>query len=199
MGALLDIAIENYQREIIELQTAASKAQSKEELEKELGDNLLACLSCDTGQDPPGGKKKKAQGKKNTQISRSADFTAAKWDNFNKNIGAFDLGQGAKGELINYAAKSSPEINNLKYVKGIKVLGYSTFIGSTLITGGLTINYYLNGGTNPSVGIKAGVDIIMGSIGFLGPIGFGVSATYFILDVSGVFQGWGDPLLTPKK
>ena len=62
MGALLDIAIENYQREIIELQTAASKAQSKEELEKELGDNLLACLSCDTGEDPPGGKKKKAQG-----------------------------------------------------------------------------------------------------------------------------------------
>jgi hypothetical protein len=34
MGALLDIAIENYQQEIIELQTAASKAQSKEELEE---------------------------------------------------------------------------------------------------------------------------------------------------------------------
>jgi hypothetical protein len=60
MGALLDIAIENYQREIIELQTAASKAQSKEELKEELGDNLLACLSCDPGEDPPGKKKKPA-------------------------------------------------------------------------------------------------------------------------------------------
>jgi hypothetical protein len=57
MGALLDIAIENYQREIIELQTAASKAQSKEELEETVSRPYF-----DTGGDPPGGKKKKAQG-----------------------------------------------------------------------------------------------------------------------------------------
>jgi len=57
MGALLDIAIENYQQEIIELQTAASKAQSKEELEETTSRPYF-----DTGQDPPGGKKKKAQG-----------------------------------------------------------------------------------------------------------------------------------------
>jgi hypothetical protein len=38
--------------------------------------------------------------------------------------------------------------------------------------GGLATNYYVNGGTNSSVGIKAGIDIIMGGVGFLGPIGF---------------------------
>jgi len=39
----------------------------------------------------------------------------------------------------------------------------------------------------------------MGGVGFLGPIGFGVSATYFLLDAGGAFGGYGDPLLTPKK
>ncbi|MCX8144194.1 MAG: hypothetical protein N3F62_08085, partial [Bacteroidia bacterium] len=57
MGALLDIAIENYQQEIIELQTAASKAQSKEELEETISRPYF-----DTGGDPPGGKKKKSSG-----------------------------------------------------------------------------------------------------------------------------------------
>lgn len=57
----------------------------------------------------------------------------------------------------------------------------------------------MNGGTDASVGIKAGIDIIMGGVGFLGPIGFGVSAGYFLLDVSGVFGNYGDPILTPKN
>ena len=47
------------------------------------------------------------------------------------------------------------------------------------------------------MGIKASVDIIMGVVGFLGLIGFGVSATYFLQDAAtGGFGGYGDPLLT---
>ena len=42
-------------------------------------------------------------------------------------------------------------------------------------------------------------DVGMGYVGFLGPVGFGVSATYFILNAAGIFQGWGDPLTTPKR
>ncbi|HTN06665.1 DUF6443 domain-containing protein [Agriterribacter sp.] len=125
--------------------------------------------------------------------------TAVFWDKVNTGIGAFDVGQGAKGELINYAAKSSPAINDLKYVKGLKVLGGATFVASTVISGGLATNYYVNGGTNSSVGIKASIDIIMGGVGFLGPIGFGISATYFLLDAGGAFGQYGDPLLTPKR
>lgn len=121
------------------------------------------------------------------------------WNNVNTGIGAFDVGQGAKGELIRYAAKSSPAINDLKYVKGMKVLGGVTFGVSSAISVGLAGNYYVNGGTNSSVGIKASLDIIMGGVGFLGPIGFGVSATYFLLDAGGAFGGYGDPLLTPKR
>jgi hypothetical protein len=47
--------------------------------------------------------------------------------------------------------------------------------------------------------MKSALDIGMGYVGFLGPIGFGVSATYFLLDASGTFQGWGDPLTKPKR
>jgi len=70
---------------------------------------------------------------------------------------------------------------------------------SSAISVGLAGNYYMNGGTNSSVGIKASLDIIMGGVGFLGPIGFGLSATYFLLDAVGAFGGYGDPLLTPKR
>jgi hypothetical protein len=84
-------------------------------------------------------------------------------------------------------------------VKGIKALGYATYGVSSAISVGLAGNYYANGGTDASVGIKASIDVIMGGVGFLGPVGFGVSATYFLLDAGGAFGGYGDPLLTPNK
>lgn len=104
----------------------------------------------------------------NAQSSGGGNSTAAMWNNVNTGIGAFDVAQGSKGELINYAAKTSPEINNLKYVKGIKAIGYATYGVSSVISVGLAGNYYANGGTNSSVGIKAGIDVIMGGVGFLG-------------------------------
>ena len=78
-------------------------------------------------------------------------------------------------------------------------MGYATFGVSSAISVGLMVNYYRNRGTENSVWMKTALDVGMGYIGYLGPIGFGVSSTYFPLDAGGAFQGWGDPLLTPKK
>ena len=61
-----------------------------------------------------------------------------------------------------------------------------------VITGARAGAYYMNGGKDSSVGIKAGLDIVMTGVGFLGPIGFGISATYFILDAAtDGFGGYG--------
>ena len=68
-------------------------------------------------------------------------------------------------------------------------MGGATFGVSSAISGGLAYNYYNNGGTSNSVWMKTTLDIGMGAVGFLGPIGFGISATYFLLDVGGAFQG----------
>jgi RHS repeat-associated protein len=156
----------------------------------------MACENCGVPNTPT---RSNIGNTKQAQSNGGDNSSAAFWNNVNTGIGAFDVGQGAKGELISYAAKSSPAINDLKYVKTFSRLGKVSFGASTLISGGLATNYYMNGGTNSSVGIKAGIDIIMGGVGFLGPIGFGISATYFLLDAGGAFGGYGDPLLTPKK
>ncbi|MDD3174681.1 MAG: hypothetical protein PHF63_13645 [Herbinix sp.] len=131
-------------------------------------------------------------------------------------IGAFNVGNGVKGNIIDYAVASSvgKSTKSLKradyvaklgktganYVRAYKVAGGVTFGVSAVISAGLATNYYMNGGTDYSVGIKAGIDIVMGLGGFIGPIGFGISAAYFIIDAaSGGFGGYGDPLKMPKK
>lgn len=48
-------------------------------------------------------------------------------------------------------------------------------------------SYYYNDGTDWQVGAKAGLDVTMTVVGFLGPVGFGISATYFLLDTTGSF------------
>jgi len=54
-------------------------------------------------------------------------------------------------------------------------------------------NYYSNGGQGSEVGIKTTLDIVMTGVGFLGPVGFGVSATYFIIDyATDGFGGYGN-------
>jgi hypothetical protein len=154
MGALLDIAIENYQREIIELQTAASKAQSKEELEKELGDNLLACLSCDPGEDPPGGKKKKTQGGGGGQNSyQSADgfgqlFNAGEvvYGSAEMGIQAIRQNNGAQtiGRSLGFGTQRTAQALRgtlgvvSKVGKGLGIVGYGfQFVstGSKFVTG----------------------------------------------------------------
>ena len=129
---------------------------------------------------------------------------------------ALNVGNGVKGGLIDYAVANSAgkSISVLKradfvaalsktganYVRAFKVAGGVTFGVSTVIPAGLATNYYMNGGADYSVGIKSTIDIAMGVVRFLGPIGFGISATYFIIDAaSGGFGGYGDPLKIIKQ
>ncbi len=52
--------------------------------------------------------------------------------------------------------------------------------------------YYRNGGDDWQVYTKIGLDILMTGISFIGPVGFAISSTYFIFDVStGGFGGFG--------
>jgi len=135
----------------------------------------------------------------------------------NTGIGAFNAANSLKTQLIEYAVRSNyksastwSEFNNLRssqqtwrttntlgktgasYLKYVKGLGY---IGAGLTTAYSvtnTYNYYNSGGTDWSVYTKSGLDVIMTGVAFLGPIGFGISATYFILDTStGSFGGFG--------
>lgn len=53
--------------------------------------------------------------------------------------------------------------------------------------------YYRNGGQDWQVYAKIGLDIAMTGIGFLGPVGFAISSTYFIIDISTRgFGGFGE-------
>jgi len=132
-------------------------------------------------------------------------------------INAFGFANSAKSELIDYAVRSNyksartwSEFNKLtskqqawrtthtlgktgaKYLKYVKGAG---FVGAGLTTAYSirnVYNYYESGGTDWSVYAKSGLDVIMTGVGFLGPIGFGISASYFILDATtGGFGGFG--------
>ena len=96
-------------------------------------------------------------------------------------------------ELIDLATKSaSLDKTGTKYLKFTKGLGY---VGAGLSTTYSVANagiYYFNGGTDWQVGAKATLDVIMTGVGFLGPIGLGISATYFIIDTSGGFGKFGN-------
>lgn len=138
-------------------------------------------------------------------------------DQTNTIIGAFGIANDAKIGLIDYSirtsyksAKTYSEFSKLKptqqawrttnvlgnsgvqYLKFSKGLGY---IGAGLSTTYSIANagsYYYNGGSDWRIGAKATLDVVMTGVGFLGPIGFGISAAYFILDsATGSFGGFG--------
>ena len=115
------------------------------------------------------------------------------WQKAKDATDALGVSNGLKQELINTAAKSAPAVDGMVYVKGVKALGKITFAASAVVSTGLMIGYYANGGTSSTVLIKTALDIGMSYVGFLGPIGFGISATYFLLDAGGAFRGWGNP------
>ncbi|MFA7471062.1 MAG: hypothetical protein WCY63_10825, partial [Weeksellaceae bacterium] len=139
------------------------------------------------------------------------------WDKLNGNMGAFGLGNGIKTELIDYtirsnykSARSWWEFNKLEstekawrttntlgktganYLKFSKGLGTVVAAGTTAYSWYNTYDYYNNGGSDGKVLAKTVIDTIMTGVGFLGPIGFGISATYFILDyATDGFGGFG--------
>ena len=114
-------------------------------------------------------------------------------------LGAFDLAHGAKEELINYAAKSSPAINEMQYVKAVKVASKGLFGAQALISTYQTYDAFRTNNANAwSVAGKAGLDITIGAIStFGGPVGWGVGAVYFIGDAAGWWGNWGQPTSSP--
>lgn len=120
--------------------------------------------------------------------------TPVDWQKINTGIGAFGVGNGVKTGLIEYAGKttelSKGTTNYLKFFKGAGVAG--GMVSSTISISN-AYNYYNNGGENSAVLIKTTLDVIMTGVGFLGPIGLGVSTAYFILDyATDGFGGYGN-------
>ena len=120
------------------------------------------------------------------------------WTNLQTGIGAFNLANDVKIELINYAAKSSPAINEMGYVKAVKAVSKSLFVTQVGISGYETYNAFKNGDPNAwGVAGKAGLDATIGYISLVGgPIGWGIGGVYFIGDAAGWWGNWGQPALT---
>jgi hypothetical protein len=110
-------------------------------------------------------------------------------------LGAFDMAHGAKEELINYAAKSTPSINELKYVKAIKVASKGLFIAQAGISIYQAGNaFYTKNDNKWGVAGKAGLDILIGAVSVWGgPVGWLVGGIYFIGDSAGWWGNWGQP------
>jgi hypothetical protein len=123
-------------------------------------------------------------------------------DNANTSIGAFGIGWGAKENLINYASKFSPAIEEMKYVKGVKIVTKAAFVAQIVVSGVQATSAWANSdrdwttndGNKWGVTGKATLDITMGAIAtFGGPVGWAISGTYFIADAAGLFDSWSRP------
>lgn len=77
-------------------------------------------------------------------------------------------------------------------LKTLKVAGATMATVSTVYSIADAGSYYYHGGTDWKVGAKSGLDIIMTGVGFLGPIGFGISSAYFLIGAAtDGFGGFG--------
>ena len=82
--------------------------------------------------------------------------------------------------------------SGMNYLKTVRGLGYVGGFASVGITVYNTTTFYLNGGSGWEVGAKAFLDGAMVIVGFMGPLGFCISTTYFLLDMStNGFGGFG--------
>ncbi len=156
-----------------------------------------------------------------TQSNTSEDNTsqsknAASQDNntlqnFVTGISAYGIANGVKQTLIEQAAQSalkgstneglrSTSVvtkamgNDIgRYFKYVKRTGYA----GAGITIGINLYYIFNDNRNGvidwRVKAKAALDIIMTGVGFVGPIGFGLSATYFLFDTIMGDRIWNIP------
>lgn len=61
------------------------------------------------------------------------------------------------------------------------------------------IEYFSSGGTDDAVWQKAILDVVAAGVGFCGWQGFLISASYFLFDIGGGFQGWGDPVTSKRR
>ena len=113
----------------------------------------------------------------------------------------FDM--GAKSYYGVSSLKASSGLSKTQYVNALTKEGYVLMRASKLagkacfaLSAGTEvlqlIDYGINGGKDFNVYAKGLVDIAMGAVGFLGPIGLGISIAYFVVDLStDGLNGWG--------
>jgi len=151
-----------------------------------------------------------------TKVWESKALNNVNWERVNQGLGAFGFGNDVKTQLIDFAVRKNAGLtvrefralnavtqeartiealgsSGSKYLKAVKGLGTVVTIATTAYSTVNTINYYQNGGNDWKVGVKYGLDLAMTGVGFLGPVGFGISAAYFILDsATDGFNGFGE-------
>ena len=89
-------------------------------------------------------------------------------------------GKMSKAQYVNALTREG--YGMLRAVKG---LGYTCAGVSVAISGYQTVNYYVQGGKGHAVLLKGLADFGMVAVGvFGGPVGLGLSISYFVLDVS---------------
>lgn len=119
----------------------------------------------------------------------------------NNLIGSFGVGWGAKENLMDFAAKAAPAIEELGYFKAVKIGSKGLLLGQVVVSATQLIkaynrsdrNWSTNDGNKWGVAGKAALDITMGAIGtFGGPIGWGISGIYFLGDAAGLWGNWGE-------
>lgn len=70
---------------------------------------------------------------------------------------SYGFANSSKEQLIKYAAKTDPYINNLKYVKGVKAAGKVLVVGGVVATGYEVYDDVFNKGNYYSAGTRAAV------------------------------------------
>lgn len=119
-------------------------------------------------------------------------------------IGTIQNGMECAAKVYNNVSLLSGNLSKAQYVnaltkegvgmlKAAKLAGRACFAVSAGAEVVQMYNYRNNGGQDYNVYYKGGLDIAMGVVGFLGPVGFGISMTYFVIDIAtDGFNGWGE-------
>jgi hypothetical protein len=119
-------------------------------------------------------------------------------DNANIILGATSFAQGAQENII----ALDKSLNNLKYTKGLKIVGKGLYVTQIGIAGYNTYsawsnsdgNWRTNDGNKWGVTSKAALDLTIGAIAVWGgPVGWVVGGVYFIGDAAGWWGDWGKP------
>lgn len=103
-------------------------------------------------------------------------------------LGASSIGQGTTSELFKLAVKASPGAKGLSLVKGTEAVGKTLFWTSAVVSSAQAGQVlFSNAPSNEKIraASKAGTDIGVGALGLTNPVGFGLSALYFLGDAAG--------------
>jgi len=100
---------------------------------------------------------------------------------------SYGLANSSKEQLIKYAAKTDPSINNLKYVKGVKAAGKVLVVAGAAATMYEAYDDAFNKGSYYSAGTRIAVAGVAIGAAFIPFVGWGIAGGIGIADAI-----WGD-------